>query len=220
MSRCADPVLAVVCQVVACLGISLAPAPLAAQSEASQPEQGQVLAQVLKPGDVIRITVWRQPELSGEFHVMADGSIAHPLYQSVNIRDVPLPEVTERIRQYLTRLTNDPQVVVEPLLSVAIGGEVRTPGLYNVLIGTSLSQAIAQAGGAGAEANAKRVSLTRGSRREIIDLTDVRNNRASMPVRSGDQIFIARKGNTFRDIIGPLASVLGLAAAIVTVSRQ
>jgi hypothetical protein len=41
-----------------------------------------------------------------------------------------------------------------------------------------------------------------------------------MPVRSGDQIFLERRGNAFRDIIGPMASILGAAAAIISVSRK
>ena len=39
----------------------------------------------LKPGDMVRVTVWRKPELSGDFRVLADGSIAHPLYQAINV---------------------------------------------------------------------------------------------------------------------------------------
>jgi polysaccharide export outer membrane protein len=176
--------------------------------------------QSLRPGDVVRITVWRQPELSGEFRITADGAIAHPLYQSVDVKNVTLAEATSRIRQYLTQLTNDPQVVIEPLLSVAVGGEVRQPGLYNLPLGTTLSQAVAQAGGGSDESVLKRVRLIRGARQVIIDLTDTKENRGAMPVRSGDQIFLERRGNAFRDIIGPMASILGAAAAIISVSRK
>ncbi len=174
----------------------------------------------LRPGDVLRITVWRQPELSGEFHVLQSGTIGHPLYQSIMAVGTPLPELTERIRTYLTRLVNDPQVVIEPLVSVAVGGEVRTPGLYTLPLGTTISQAIAQAGGGGDEGSLRNVRLIRNGQREQIDLADLRVNRASEPVQSGDQIFVSRRSNTFRDIIGPLASVLAAAAAIITVSRQ
>ena len=176
--------------------------------------------QSLRPGDVVRITVWRQPELSGEFRITADGTIGHPLYQSVDVKNVTLAEATNRIRKYLTQLTNDPQVVIEPLLSVAVGGEVRQPGLYTLPLGTTLSQAVAQAGGGSDESVLKRVRLIRGARQVIIDLTDTKENRGAMPVRSGDQIFLERRGNTFRDIIGPVASILGAAAAIISVSRR
>jgi protein involved in polysaccharide export with SLBB domain len=111
-------------------------------------------------------------------------------------------------------------VVIEPLLSVAVGGEVRSPGLYNLPLGTTLSQAVAQAGGGSDAGVLKKVRLIRGDRQEIVDLTDTRRNLGAMPVRSGDQIFLERRNNVFRDIVGPMASILGAAAAIVSVARR
>jgi polysaccharide export outer membrane protein len=183
-------------------------------------QAGVPVRQTLAPGDVIRITVWRQPELSGDFRITADGSIAHPLYQSVDVRNVPLTEVAGRLRTFLTRLTTDPQVVVEPMLSVSVGGEVHTPGRLTVALGTTLSQAIAQAGGGGDQANLRKVRLVRGNQEQQIDLTDLRVNKGALPVESGDQIFISRRSNAFRDLIGPLASILGAGAAIISVIRR
>ena len=194
----------------------LLPASVAAQTPLSTPPARQTLI----PGDLVRITVWRQPELSGDFRITADGSIAHPLYQSVDVKNVPLADVAARLRDFLTKFTNDPQVVVEPMLGVAVGGEVRTPGLLTVPLGTTVSQAIAQAGGQGDQANLKKVRLVRGNQQQIIDLTDLRVNRGALPVESGDQIFISRRSSAFRDVIGPMASVLGAGAAIISIIRK
>jgi polysaccharide export outer membrane protein len=194
----------------------LVPASVAAQTAPSTPPTRQTLI----PGDFVRITVWRQPELSGDFRITADGSIAHPLYQSVDVRNVPLADVAGRLRQFLTTFTNDPQVVVEPMLGVAVGGEVRTPGLLTVPLGTTVSQAIAQAGGGAEQANLRKVRLVRGNGQQMIDLTDLRVNRGALPVESGDQIFISRRSSAFRDVIGPLASVLGAGAAIISIIRK
>ena len=35
---------------------------------------------LLRPGDALRITVWRQPEFSGDFVVNPDSTIGHPLH--------------------------------------------------------------------------------------------------------------------------------------------
>ena len=199
----------------AALGAAALMVPASAAAQAGAPAR-----QTLVPGDVVRITVWRQPELSGDFRITADGSIAHPLYQSVDVRNVPLAEVAGRLRTFLTRLTTDPQVVVEPMLSVSVGGEVRTPGRLTVALGTTVSQAIAQAGGGGDQANMRKVRLVRGSQEQQIDLTDLRVNKGALPVESGDQIFLSRRSNAFRDLIGPLASILGAGAAIISVIRR
>src|SRR5437016_2136635 len=51
---------------------------------------------VLSPGDAIRIIVWRNAELSGEFTIAPDGSITHPLYREIKIAGLPIPQVEER----------------------------------------------------------------------------------------------------------------------------
>jgi protein involved in polysaccharide export with SLBB domain len=196
-------------------GISLA-APGGGLSAQASPADGAV---TLGPGDVVRITVWRKPELSGDFTILANGTIGHPLYQAVSARDTPIPVLTARLREFLATLEQNPQVVVEPLVRVAVGGEVRAPSLTTVPVGTTIGQAIAQAGGASERGNLAKVRLVREGRDQRIDLTSTRGGGATMPVRSGDEIYVGQRGNVFRDVIGPFASILGAAAAIVSATR-
>lgn len=178
-------------------------------------------AATLVPGDVVRITVWRQPELSGEFRIMSDGSIGHPLYQAINVRAVPIRALADRVRQFLTTYEQNPQFTLEPLVRVAVGGQVRLPNLYTLPVGTTVSQAVAQAGGATERGNLAHVQLLRDGRTQIIDLSSA-NPRGNTPgpIRSGDELLVGQRGNPLRDVIGPLASVLGAAAAIIIAARQ
>src|SRR5690606_32761698 len=169
----------------------------------------------LVPGDVVRITVWRQEELSGEFRIMENGAIGHPLYQSVNVAGRARPALRSRIHDFLTTCEQHPQFVLEPLLRVAVGGEVRIPNLYLLPVGTTVSQAVAQAGGATESGNLGKIRLLRQGSTQRIDLTDDRGTGGGLPVRSGDEILVGRRGNILRDVIGPFASILGAAAAIV-----
>ncbi len=177
-------------------------------------------AAALVPGDVVRITVWRQPELSGEFRIMADGTIGHPLYQAINVRSVPIAALAARVRQFLTTYEQNPQFTLEPLVRVSVGGEVRQPNLYTLPVGTTVSQAVAQAGGATDRGNLAHVRLLRAGRTQMIDLTSARPAADPGAIRSGDEILVGQRGNVLRDVIGPLASVLGAAAAIVVATRQ
>jgi polysaccharide biosynthesis/export protein len=113
------------------------------------------------PGDVVRISVWRQPELSGEFYIMSDGTIVHPLYRGVKVTGIPFTDVEARIRAILAEYEATPQFVIEPLLRIAVGGEVGTPNLYTVPPETTIAQAVALAGGPTREARQRTPAARR-----------------------------------------------------------
>ena len=117
-------------------GLFLVPQPATAQLPVDD-------ARVLRAGDAVRITVWRDDDLSGEFPVAHDGAVGHPLLRDVYIVGVPLAEVESRIRARLATLRTNPQFFVQPLLSVSVGGEVRMPSLYRLPPSTSIAEAVA-----------------------------------------------------------------------------
>ena len=171
----------------------------------------------LAPGDQIRIIVWRNTELSGDFLVAADGTITHPIYREVQVTGLPMTAVEEKLRTFLTRYTTNPQFVVMALVRIVVGGEVRAPNLYSVPPQTTVTQAIALAGGATELANLSEVRILRDGQEVKVDLTRADEKAGLLQIRSGDQILIARKRNIFRDIIGPTASTLGLVVAITNI---
>jgi protein involved in polysaccharide export with SLBB domain len=172
---------------------------------------------VLQVGDVIRISVWRKPELSGEFKVSADSSIADPFYMSVRVAGVPLSVVNERVRSHVALYETEPQVLVEPLFSVAVGGEVRQPGLHTVPPGTTVSQAYMLAGGATERGRAQRARLVRLDGEYVVDLTRPQEGMANARIASGDFILVDRRAMIFRDYIAPASSVVGAAASLLHV---
>ena len=101
----------------------------------------------VRPADLVRLSVWRMPEFSGDFPVAPDGTIQHPLLTEVRVVGRPREEVRRQLREVLLRYENDPQFVFDYLYRVAVTGEVRLPNLYSLPPETSLSQAIAAAGG-------------------------------------------------------------------------
>lgn len=173
------------------------------------------VAQTLAPGDKIQITVFRMPELSGEFVIDADGTINHPLYHSIVVTGVPLAEAEDRVRGVLLRLQTNPQFVIQPLFRVAVGGEVRQPNLYNLPPETTIAQAVAQAGGVTSDGMLDNVKLLRGGGESTLDLTQPGSVLSAMHVHSGDQIIVERRSSKFRDYIIPLGSVIAGLAGIV-----
>jgi len=170
----------------------------------------------LNPGDLVRITVWRKPELSGDFVIAGDGTVSHPLYRGVRVTGIPLAAVEARLRDFLGTLEENPQFVVEPLIRVAVAGEVRQPNLYNLRPETSLAQAVAIAGGTTERGRRDRLRLVRDNREVVVDLRRPDQSGAGMLVRSGDQIVVERQRAAW-DVVGPIVSILGATAAIVSV---
>jgi polysaccharide export outer membrane protein len=174
-------------------------------------------AAMIRPGDIVRVTVWRKPELSGEFEISADGSIRHPLYQAVQVAGVPLPTAEARMHAFLEQYETSPSFVIEPLFRIAVSGEVRQPSVYTLSPEATVAQAVAQAGGFTDRSKVNRVRLYRGDRELIVDLSRPDEGLGRMPIRSGDQIMVDRRGSVFRDYIAPVASIAGAVAAIVNV---
>ena len=176
----------------------------------------------LAPGDSVRIVVWRKPEMSGDFIVAPDGTITHPLYRAVRVGGIPFGTAEVNVRNFLARFEQDPQFVVEPLLRVAVSGEVGRPAVFAVRPETSIAEAVAQAGGPNQFAKRDHVRVLRkdtsgGQREFYVSLHEAEASSAAARVHSGDQIVVERRKSLFRDIILPGLSVLGSVASIYLV---
>jgi polysaccharide export outer membrane protein len=168
----------------------------------------------LNPGDQIRIVVWRNVELSGDFTIAANGTITHPLYREVQVTGLPLSAVEDRLRTFLTRYTTNPQFVILPLVKVIVGGEVRTPNVFSVPPETTIAQVVVMAGGPTERGAVDHIRLLRGGQEITVDLSRPDADAASVQIRSGDQILIPRKSSYFRDYVGPVASLIGALTTI------
>jgi polysaccharide export outer membrane protein len=170
---------------------------------------------------MVRIVVWQNPDLSGEFLVNPEGSLAHPLYQAVPVAGIPLSEAKRRLRDFLAAsYTKDPLLILEPLMRVTVSGEVRAPNLYSMPRGTTVQQAVGLAGGVTDAANPSDATLFRDGRTLRVDLTDPQAAGRQTQVLSGDQIVIGRSGNFFRDFVGPFSALTAAVVSLVVVFRQ
>ena len=174
----------------------------------------------LAAGDIVRITVWRKPELSGEFTIGANGAPRHPLYKEVSVVNVPISEAEKKLITFLARYEENPQVVIEPLFRVSVGGEVVSPNLFTLPRETTVLQAIALAGGPTERGRLSRVRIVRGTQVIQADLTKPTSEWANREILSGDQILVTRKRNILSEIITPFAAIVGAIAAITTVARS
>lgn len=172
-------------------------------------------ASSIRPGDVVRLSVWRLPEFTGDFAVAPDGTILHPLLTEVRVVGRTRDEVRAQLREVLLRYERDPQLVFDYLYRVAVTGEVRLPGLYTLPPETTLAQAIAAGGGAAEFGRLEVVRLQRGGTEQVLDLRTPTPEVAEMRIRSGDHIRVVRRGATFRDYLGLGAAMVAAVASVV-----
>ncbi len=109
---------------------------------------------VLGVGDVIKITVYQNPDLSVEARVSETGQINFPLIGNVAVGGLTVAAAEQRIQQRLREggFVNRPQVTIQTVQirssQISILGQVNKPGRFPIeLVGSRVSEMIAAAGG-------------------------------------------------------------------------
>ena len=124
----------------------------------------------IQPGDQLQITVLEDETLNRELLVTPDGQISVPLAGTVRVGGQTVDAVERTIADRLTaNFAVRPNVfvaltTVDPtagLYNVFVLGQVNAPGTIQVESGTTLLQALAQAGGPARFAASKRIQLRR-----------------------------------------------------------
>ena len=177
---------------------------------------------MLRPGDVLRMTVWRRPDFSGEFPVGPDSALVHPLLQDVKVVGVPLSVVKSRLDSLLRTHAYEPRATLEPLFPVYVGGAVRSPAHYRLPWGTTVSQAVAEAGGPADQGRLDKVRFVRGDASANLDLWDSSAAAGAIWIRSGDAVYVASATsfNFFRDVLQPIAWLMSFTVSVLVLADR
>ena len=146
----------------------------------------------LGAGDRLRITVYNEPTLSGEFTVSDTGVVDLPLVGSVTANGLTVPSLQVAVtKAFADGYVNNPKVSIEVLSyrPFYILGEVNKPGEYPYSVGMTMSKAVAIAGGFTYRANQKHVLVKRSDRVDEDKVTV----KASTPVLPGDTVTIPER---------------------------
>ena len=146
----------------------------------------------LGSGDKIRVIVFGEEDLSGEFTVDDSGSISLPLIGEIVAKEKSLREleagITARLKDGYIK---DPSVNVQVLnyRPFYIYGEVQMAGTYPFVAGLDVTKAIATAGGYTYRANHHKVYITRSGsdKKKVFPAT------ASTLIFPGDVIMVPER---------------------------
>lgn len=133
------------------------------------PEEMEVRSEYqLGAGDELRITVFGEAELTGQFRVGSQGTIAYPLVGDVYAAGLTVTEFTQSLQQALLAYIRAPNVSVQVTnyRPFYILGEVQRPGTYPYSTDLTVLNAVATAGGFTYRANRRRVYIRRANEAE------------------------------------------------------
>lgn len=165
---------------------------------------------ILGAGDVIRVTVYQNPDLSLETRISELGQITFPLVGSVALGGLSVTAAQERIAKQL----RDGKFVVKPQVTVFVAqvrssqisilGQIGKPGRYPIeVVDSKVSEMIASAGGI-VPGGADVVTLvgTRNGKplKLAIDLPAILQagrNELDVAVANGDILYVDRAPNFY-----------------------
>lgn len=173
--------------VIGALALTACATPARAQSTASEPAPEYRLG----PGDQLRVTVFNEQDLTGQYQVGSQGMISYPLVGDVQAAGLTIPEFTTALQTALQAYIRAPNVSVEVAnyRPFFILGEVQRPGTYPYSANLTVYNAVATAGGFTYRANRGRVFIRHANEAEErsyrIDSTT--------PVLPGDTVRIGER---------------------------
>ena len=189
-------------RVAALLGCCLVlSSPIAASAQPAGPAEPAAAAATrtdlgyqLGAGDKVRVIVFGEEALSGQFVVSGQGKIALPLVGEVEAANLTVSQFQDKVAESLRNgYLKEPRVSVEVLTyrPFYILGEVNRPGEYPYSSGLTVLNAVATAGGFTYRAQTKRVFIRRNTeaKESAYDLTSETAVAPGDTIRVGERFF-------------------------------
>ncbi len=155
---------------------------------------------IIGPEDVLQVTVWKEPTLSGSIPVRPDGKISMVLLNDVTAAGLTPMQLSGRISERLKKYIQDPivSVLVTAVNSrkVFLVGEVARVGPLSLAYEMTPLQAIAAAGGLSTFANSKHIYILRadGAHQQKIPFNYKKalkgDSSQDIPLKPGDTIVV------------------------------
>jgi protein involved in polysaccharide export with SLBB domain len=123
----------------------------------------------LAPGDKLRVTVFGEDRLSGEYQIDNGGSLSLPLTGTIRGAGLTKSELEQAITAQLkSQYLRNPKITVDVISyrPFYVLGEVQKPGEYQFRSGLNVLSAIAIAGGTTYRGNSSKVLIQRSGSNE------------------------------------------------------
>jgi protein involved in polysaccharide export with SLBB domain len=157
----------------------------------AESQSSVITAYRLGSGDKLRITVYNEEDVTGEYEVDSSGNVSLKLIGAVPAAGRTLPELTKVIEaRLLDGYLLNPRVAIDVLnyRPFYVLGEVNEPGSYPYVSGITVLKAIALAGGYTFRARTNKIELMHANEPEKPILVD-----QNTPLLPGDIIRVKER---------------------------
>jgi polysaccharide export outer membrane protein len=156
------------------------------------PNRGTTGPYVLGPGDKVRLKIYGDADVNGDYEVNSAGFVSIPLVGQIKAAGLTTAQLENALKARMRgKVANDPKVNVEiaTYASFYVHGEVKKAGVYPFQPGLTVADAVATAGGLTYRANEDKVLLRRAGSNETV-IVPVEG---SVRVYPGDNLRVAER---------------------------
>lgn len=164
--------------------------------------QAQQAGYTVKPGDVLEISVWKEPDLQRpQVLVRPDGAFSFPLVGEVDARGKTIAELNKIVSDRLTKFISDAVVTISLQEirgnKIYVIGQVNRPGEFIVNPSVNIMQALSMAGGMTPFAATNEIVVLRGQGKaqqamafRYADVVRGRSLDTNIELQSGDIVVV------------------------------
>ena len=190
------------------------------------PTDGPLVAQVstgvdefvLRPGNVLQISIWPDNALGGDFPIEDTGIIYLPMLGPIPVDGLPLSEFRSELRERYSLVMQSPVVTITPFFEVSVLGAVRQPGLYQIIPSQSVFSVISLAGGFLPEAKEDEVRVVGDAGVRYLDAESVLESGGELSrlrLQTNDQVIIPEANPITTGSVLSVIQSLGIAVTII-----
>jgi protein involved in polysaccharide export with SLBB domain len=172
-------------------------------------------------GDRIALMVQAESTLTDTFTVGSGSELIlpPPTTGSLSLKGVLRSELQDKLTEYVGRFKNNPIVRAQPLLRIAVQGEVARGGIYAVPADAQLADALMAAGGTTEFAKANKITIARNGR-AFWEGTAFDTDLDAIGLRDGDQIVVgSTRPGRGTDNLRVAALIISIAGGLYGLSR-
>jgi polysaccharide export outer membrane protein len=172
----------------------------------------------LDQGDVVRVKIWREKDLDGDYQVDEAGDITLPLLGARRVIGVPWSALRDSLLLAYRRELKAPSVSLVPLRRVFVLGEVTKPGLYLADPTLNLGGIVSLAGGSSSNGDLGKLRIVRHG--QVIARGATLDGATVPDIRSGDEIFVDQRSWFDRNSTFVASAAISVASIIITLVRR